>query len=288
MLMKIRTAFQQAWKLYRTQLPDMLRYVLLEVMLRLIVLAPLMFLFIKQLRLLALLCVPLFIFVTLPLRQNAALSMQAFLRGERLFDMLLVSCKDYGRKLANGVKNGLLVLLWSLPAIAATAVAVYLYSAEGVQGKNDAVTLLMGVNQLGGGDIMRGLVVLACLYALTFVPMLIGLAFHSGTRHAQALCNTSLLRGHRMGVIGAWIVGLLPFIPFAGVTAGALISYVPKVLNTIMKTFSFDNLPSPVTCIVIVGAAVVVLLLPLLPLRELVQAAYVKGLEDNETKGAAL
>ena len=284
----ILSAMRQALRVYRAQLPAMLRFALLQTVTRLMALAPLLFLTERATRMLALLSLPLYLLIALPMRQNAALAMQEALGGGSIFSMLLVSTRDYGKKLWRGLKTTLLLMLWALPAICATAAGVYLYAAEGVQGKTDAATLLLAVAQLGGGDLMQGLKLLTLIYAATYLPLLAGLAFHCGARHAHALGDARALRGHRARMMGCFFASLVAYLPFMAVCGIAVGTYVPKVVELVMKTFSLDGVASPVPCLLTLGASVVLLLLPALPLRGMMLAACARDAAQSgaEAHGA--
>ena len=111
--MKIREAWRQAWAIYRRSPSETFRFLLLELVLRLMALTPLLFLTEPALRWGALLSPVLFVLIVLPARANAAEVMQAACRGKRLFTIELVSFKDYGAKIAQGLKMAALLLLWS-------------------------------------------------------------------------------------------------------------------------------------------------------------------------------
>ncbi len=279
--MKIREAWRQAWQVYRAQWPEMMVLALVRLAMDLISAAPLLLMIANETRPFALLCLPLIVLLVLPLRQSAADALQRALNGEKNFAACLAWQRDYQQKLLRGIKQTLLMLLWAAPFLAVTSWAAWLYSAEGVQGETDAVTLMLKVSSLGGGDLLRGAAVAVGLYALTLLPLLCGLAFHSGTRHAWALGDRSILAGHRGGVMRLWLTELVVFVPFLLALLLLLAGYMPALVAA-FKTFAFDTLPSPKRLALEAFAASLVLLLPLLPLRALVTAAYLRAWKDKQ------
>ena len=100
--MKLTAALKATWHTYRTRFPEMLLTLLLQAVLRLMAFAPLLFLCAKETKLLALACIPLYILIVLPARQNVAEAMQDALSGGQLFSLRLISFEHYGRKVWRG------------------------------------------------------------------------------------------------------------------------------------------------------------------------------------------
>lgn len=250
--------------------------VLLQLVLRLMVAAPLLALVTREVPWLALLSVVLFILIVPVARQNMAEAMQASLNGGALFSTELVSFRHYGRKLAQGLKTMGLLLCWAIPFLAATAVLVWAYS-----GQMDGFTLMRTVQQLGGGVFMTGIKVVLLMYAATLLPILVGCAFHSGVRHAAALGNKKLIKGHRMGLMLNWFAGLLFLLPFLAVAVYESADFISGLMQG-LNSFSSGSISLPAVDekIYIIGLAFVVLGLPGLALKQLLTADYVRRLKS--------
>ena len=274
----IRKAMRRAWALYKEKFGLLLGAELLQTVLTLIVLAPLIFLFVQELRPLSLLTVPLFLLILLPMRQNEARLLADLDAGRETGLWQIVSGYRYGTKLARGVKTTLLMLLWGCAFLAATGLVLYYYKAQGVEGSTDFLTVLRTITALGGGKIDRGAVRAILIYLATLIPVLLGLAFHSGTRHAYTNNGgRKTLKGHRLAVIGMWFVSLVTMLPFAAVAAFTSMNYVGR-LREALAQFNLSgkmSIPMPDQGALVIAAAFVVLVLPLLPLKKLMTACRV-------------
>ena len=254
-------------------------------MLRLIVATPLLFLAAQETRALALLTLPLFVLIVLPARQNAAQVMARLHQGYGFDLMGFVSFENYGKKLLRGLKTTLLMLLWALPFIAATGFLAFVYGGKTIEGVTDTFTVLRTVINLGNHNLVktllpvsdtatiRGVMAIIVMYLLTALPILLGWAFHSGSRHAAALGVKLTGRGHVMGV---WFLSLVTLVPFI-VTAGAIsMGFLKQLLGALSAigqgSFSLPPLEKNMWLLV---AAFVVLLLPLIPFKQLLPAACV-------------
>lgn len=278
--MKIRTAVANAWKLYTGHFGEMMKFLLLEVVLRLIVAAPLLLLASKATQLLALLSVPLFILIVLPARRCAAEAMRNAIRGEgSIFSLKLCVTQGYWQKVAAGLKQAALLILWALPFLAATGWALNIFFAPAVQGQTDVFSLMIAISNLGGGDIVNGVILLMLMYVGLFLPFLAGCAFHSGSRHERA-AGVRLVRGHRGGVIGVWLVSLVTVVPFAAITAAVSMGYIRALVKAVSNMATGLVIPPLDQNVYIILGAFVVLMLPLLPLKSLMTAYYVQGLEE--------
>lgn len=280
--MKVKTAAARAWKLYTGRFGEMMMFILLETVLRLIVLAPLLFLANKVTQPLALISLPLFVLIVLPARQCAAEVMQRAIRGESLFSVRLCVTDHYWQKVLAGLKQGGLLVIWALPFIAATAYALKLFYGEAVVGQTDVFSLMMAVSNLGGGDIVTGVIYVMLMYVGLFLPFLAGCAWHSGRRHERALGKRRLIRGHRGGVVLTWLVSALTLAPFAAVAGTVSMGYLRQLVTAVSNLAGGLVLPPLDQNIYIVLAAFVVLVLPLLPLKSLMTACYVHGLWEGK------
>lgn len=277
--MKIISVYREAWRVYRQHFGELMLTFLLELVLRAIALTPLLFLAAPQLRYLALICIPMYVLIVLPARQNVALAMRDLLAGGSLFTTRLVSTEDYGRKLMRGLAAAFRMLLWCIPLIAGVLLAQWAF-----RGSVDGFTQLRFIRSLGGGDIFRGLLLILCAYLLTLVPPLVGCAFHCGARHAAALDAPGLIRGRRGRLVLLWLVGLLIFVPFIAAVGVACAGYVREFLTYLISALTAEGLlpPSPGPTAVIVVASVLVLLLPAIPFRSLVPAVYAQAAQREE------
>ena len=283
--MKLSSVIRESFLIYRRHFRELMLTLLLELVLRLIALSPLLFLAAPQTRPLALICIPLYLFIVLPARQNIALGVQRLLSGGSLFGPELVSTEDYGKKVLRGLTATLKMLLWSLPLIVGAALA--LWAQRG--GAIDGFTLMRFIKSLGGGTFFQGLAIVAAIYLATLIPPLIGCAFHSGDRHAAALGVPGLTRGRRGALIRLWLVGLVVFLPFviaAIFPCASFFQALMAAISSFMETFEL-TLPAAGTTLAILGALVVILLLPAIPLRTLMPAVYVRAAQTSSVDHAA-
>lgn len=265
--MQLKPVVKESLRLYKKNFAPLMLCLLVQGVLRFIALTPLLFLADKALAPLALLALPLYLLIALPARQNVALALQDMISGGSVFTLRLLSTADYGRKLLRGLKGTLCMLLWS--ALTLTGVTLLFLSFKGL---TDGFTL-MGVFYVIGGSVADGVwIVLGALCASTLL-ILLGCALHSGSRHAAALGDKALLRGNRLRLMGLWFLGMLLVIPFVIVVIAVLGSF----LLTLPEALRNMQLPSLTLTasqwgMLIVSAAV--LLLPLLPLKNLLPAVY--------------
>lgn len=294
--MKKTSAASRAWTLYRRYFPQLMLGLVLQIVLRLIVLAPLLFLATPQTRLLAVLSPVLFVLILLPARQNAAEVMAQLHQGYG-FDLTgFVSFRDYGRKLLRGLKTTGLMLLWSLPFIAATVFVAFVYGGKTIEGVTDTFTVLRTVISLGnhalvktllpvsGTATIRGVAAIIVMYLLTALPTLVGWAFHAGTRHAAALGQKVRCR---LRVMGAWLLGLATLLPFLFVAVNVSKGYLSQLLGALSSIGQGSlSLPAPDKELWVIVAAFVVLVLPLIPFKQLLPASCVHNAAQTEEVAA--
>ncbi|MBQ8653846.1 MAG: hypothetical protein IJ507_02820 [Clostridia bacterium] len=277
--MKLIAAVKATKHTLRRQFPQALLATLFQLVLRMMVFAPLLFLTAKETSALALLCIPLYILIVFPARQNMACCMQDALEGGSLFSLRLISFEGYGRKVWRGVKQTLLLMAWGSLFIACTGLAVFIYAGKTIEGVTDVFTLIKTMMALGGGSTIKGATVVICIYAATVLPLLLGVAFHSGTRHAVALGGRKLLKGHRFGVIMAWLAGACALLPFLAVAVWIGAGYVSGLISAVANLGSGSiTLPPLKENLMALGAAAVLLLFPAIPVKQLLSAAYVREL----------
>ena len=129
--MKIWTVFAQSVKVYVKNFVDLMGAYLVQGVLRAMCLAPLLFLMLPETAVWAWLCVPLYVLIALPARQNYAIAMQDMLYGGRVLSPRLISFEGYWRKLGRGLVATLKMMCWmAVPALLVTLM-VQLYKGEG-------------------------------------------------------------------------------------------------------------------------------------------------------------
>ena len=260
--MNISKAFKAAAKVYFSHFSVVLKFLIVEFCLTLFCFVPMLFLFEAGLRPLALLAVPLFVLILLPARMNAAEAMRDALQGGSLFTLRLVDPSNYGRKLGYALKRaGFLIH---------------------VSGDMDGFTLMRMIrSDFGGGDLVRGVLAIAIAVLGTMLLVAFGCAFHSGARHAFAQGNPDILRGHHGKIVLIWLCALLSVLPVILAAVLAFVRYLPALSDLNGLFMNTVNLPPTRKTLEILGIGML-LTLPLLPLRSLISAAFVNGLE---TKG---
>ena len=273
-----KPVWKESLRLYKKNFGPLCLALLVQLVLRAIALSPLMFLADKTLAPLAYLAIPLYLLIVLPARQNYALALQDMLEGGSAFSTRLICPKQYGRKLLRGVLGTVCILLWSVVTIVS---AVLLYAAFVGHWGLDVITLMRICSSVGGGDIVTGLVLIMGAIAASGLLILLGCAVHSGSRHAVALGNKKLLRGSRLRLTALWFAGLTLLVPFAAVVVYALGDYALTMLGA-LKNFSLPSsfaLNAKQVGLLIAGA--VVLLFPLLPLKNLLPAVYLRMVKEE-------
>lgn len=275
----------------------MMKFLIVELCVFLITLTPLLFLSGGGLNLLALLIVPLFIFLLIPARQNSAFAMQHALDGGSVFSLRLVDFSGYGGKLGHGLKRLLFLLLWCAPVIACVIIA-----KEHISGEMDVFSLMKVVSSIGNLEFMsgvfgplgwalpaissvdamlRGVVYLVGVVVVSLLIFMIGCGMHSGARHAYALGNIRLVNGHHGKNLLCWICSLVVFVPLLICVIIAVTRYTSLLSNITGILFGSVELPDTKTTLIILGIGALITL-PLLPFRSMLTAAYVHGL--NRTK----
>ncbi len=274
--MKISDAVRNAWKAYTRSPGDTGRFLLAEACLVLFCWTPLLFLTNGALAPGALLCLPLWILVRLPARMNAAGAMADALAGGRMGTLRLLDTGDYGRKLVCGLKRTGFLLLWSAPLLALAVLFRIHFSGE-----VDGFTVLRMIkNDLGGGDQMRGILVVALMLLATLLLVALGCAFHSGARHAWVRNRPGLVRGRHGRVMLAWGASLLSILPMLLAILTVILRYLPVLSDLNGLLMNTVSLPSTRGTGIILGVGAL-LTVPLLPLRSLIPAAFVAGLEER-------
>lgn len=277
--MKLTTVYREAWRAYREHFWPLMLTLIIQFALRCMALTPLLFLAVPQLKWLALLCVPLYVLIVLPARQNAAQAMQDALSGGSPFSPRLISVEDYGSKVLRGLASTLRMLLWCAPLIAGVALAIW-----ATHGSMDGFTLYRTIRSIGGGNALRGVRLIVIGYLLTLVPVLLGCAFHCGARHAAALDRPRLTSGRHGRLTLLWLSSIVVFLPFLAIAAIPCVDYIRSVKDALLSFFSTFKLsiPSPGATVLLVAVFAVVLLLPAIPLHSLLPAVYMRAAKAED------
>ena len=273
--MRISQAFRQAYRTVTVQKGETAKFLTAELALTGMCLAPLLFLTAEgEMKYLAALAVPMWILIKIPARLNAAAAMQDSLGEGKIFSFRLADPGHYGRKVGYAFGRLGLLVLWSLPLIAAL-----LYAWEKYSGDTDGLTVLDMVYRFGGQDMKTGVLYLLLIFAGLVILAAIGAGFHSGDRHAFALDRKGMLKGKRLKVLLCRICSLILLLPLIIAVILVVFRYAP-LLNDVSGVVAGD-VPKPSTrgTLMILGTGAV-LTLPLLPLRSMVTAAYVSGLRS--------
>ena len=275
--MKISAAVKDAFRVYAGHFGSTLKFLVVEGCMTLAALTPLLFLTNEKLKLFALLIIPFWLLLVLWARVNAAAAMRDAFGEGSLFTYRLIEPGSYGKKLAYGLKRGLMLLFWGAPMLIALYIAWKNYYGYG---DTDVFTLMRNIKSFGGNDVVTGILYLALIFLGTVLLLAFGCAFHSGDRHAYVRDNPKLLKGHHGKIILTWLSSLLAMLPLIAALIAVVIRYIP-VLNDLNAIVTKEkSLPSTKTTVIIVAVGVL-LTVPLLPLRALIPAAYVNGLEKE-------
>jgi len=221
-----------------------------------------------------LLCVPLFVALVLPMRGRLAQVMREALEGHGVQPMLL--CQgSLRRELARGLKVSACLLLCAAPALGLAAWLVMQY-----KGTQDAFSVMRMLTGWGSGDLYQGALLLLPAALAALLPLLVGMAFCAGSRHAAALEQPSLLRGRRRGVALCWLCAQVTLLPALVGTVLVVWRWVNQAM-TILAARDLDALLQSTLGLTLPLCAVwVVLLVPLLSLRSLIVAAYAQELAE--------
>lgn len=279
----MRNAFARAWALYRKNAGSLLLFMLIEVLLRLIVLAPCLALKTGEYPWLAFLTIPLFILIVLPARRNAADALLVTEDGGSPVTPRLI--EGLGVNVRGGLSSAWRILLWALPLIAATALAYIMYQGRFFSVEIDAFTVVRGIMGIGGGSAITGVKRCLMIYAATFVPLLLGLALHSGDRHARAMGEApgALLKGQRGRLVLVWMLGLVTLLPFIAAAAWIGSDFI-AALRTAFEAFGKTgslSLPAVDSRVWLILGAFAGLLLPLVPLKSLITACFTHDLKKG-------
>ena len=273
--MKISAAFRDAFRVYTEHFGATLKFLAVEACMTLAAFTPLLFMTNEKLKWFALLLVPFYLLLVLWARVNAAAAMRDAFGGGSLFSYRLAEPADYGKKTAYGLKRCLMLLFWGAPAIAFLVLFLINF-----YGQTDAFTLMRSIKSFGGEDVVTGVIYLALIFVATLVLLAFGCAFHSGDRHAFVRGNPKLVKGHHGKIILCWLCSLVALLPLLLAILFTVLYFLPALKDVTDILMNEKSLPSAKVpgIVLAVGA---VLTLPLLPLRSLIPAAFVNGLEKE-------
>lgn len=274
--MKLIPVWKEALRLYKKNFPQLCLALLVELVLRAIALSSLLFLVDKALAPLAYIAIPLYILIVLPARQNYALALQHMMNGGNVFHVGLLSVDRYFTKLLHGLLSTIYMLLWSTVTLVSMAL---LYAA--LNGLVDVITLMRIFASIGGDFITGVMVVMGGIAASTLL-ILLGCGVHSGSRHANALGDRKLLKGNRLRLTALWFTGLVLVIPFAVVVVAAMGDYAMTLINEFKATMQFPTFTLNGRQIAMLGGGALVLLFPLLPLKSLLPAVYLRMAKEKK------
>ena len=273
--MKISQALKDAFRVYTGHFGATVKFLITEACITLAAVTPLLFLSDSSLMMGALLVIPFWILLVFWARVNAAAAMRDALGEGSLFSYRLIDPSEYGRKLVFGLKRMIMLLFWSIPLIACLVIAKIHYS-----GDMDGFTLLRVIKEFGGGDLMTGIIYMALILIVAVLLVAFGCAFHSGDRHAFVRNNPKLVRGHHGKIVLCWICSLLTVLPMIIAVIAVVIRYLPALNDLSAIVTKTKSLPSTKITVIILAVGAV-LTVPLLPLRSLIHAAFVDGLEKE-------
>ena len=275
--MKISAALRDAKRVYAGHFGATMKFLVVEGCMTLAAFTPLLFLTNEGLKWLALLAVPFYLLLMLWARVNAAAAMRDAFGDGSLFSYRLIEPGNYGKKIAYGLKRCLMLAFWSAPMIAFLVIAFTQF-----YGNTDAFTVMRAIKTFGGEDVVTGILYLALIFLATLLLLAFGCAFHCGDRHAFVRGNPKLIKGHRGKIILCWMCSLIALLPLIIAVISVIIYFLPVIRNIMDYVMTKEKSMPSMKLPVIILAVGTVLTIPLLPLRSLIPAAFVNGLEKEK------
>ena len=258
---------------------DTIRFFLTEICLMLICLAPMLLLVELPFWYPAALTGLCWLVLANPARVNAAAAMQDSLGEGSVFSARLADPSGSGRKAWHGFVRAILLGLWAVPLAIGLNYAYRLYKGEDDM---DGFKLLQTVQDYGGGDVKDGIRYLALILGGLVLILLIGLAFHSGARHALALGNPGMVNGHHGKIVLGWFIGLVLFLVPLWVALIAVASQAMPLLNDPNGLLSGTvKIPRAKNMLGLLAAGCA-MTIPLIPARSMMTAAMVHQLKEQE------
>ena len=160
-------------------------------------------------------------------------------------------------------------------------IACLLIANHHITGEMDGFTLMRLIKDFGGGDLMTGVLYMALILLGAMLLVAVGCAFHSGDRHAFVRKDPKLVKGHHGKIVLCWLCSLVALLPMILAIVAVVLRYVPLLSNLTALLTKQMSLPSTKESLIILAAGAV-LTLPLLPLRSMIPAAFVDGLEKEK------
>ena len=201
----------------------------------------------------------------------------------------LISFSGYGQKLKAVFMQGLHLLPWALPLFAGLGVGWYLL--YGVEDGTQVLRLFINLGKVLGPEygFMEGIYMIVAFAGLLLLILLFGMMRNGMLRFVWAKAGGNYktarremlrrLKGHRLGQFAVSLIQsllLLPVIVPAGYMGW-------RVLRDFIKTLRFDLTKMAEPQMFFGALAVIILLyLPLLPLRKALQAQYIRQLGDEQ------
>jgi len=283
----VSLAWKQTQKRLKGSFSDWLAGMLVLIMIRLVALTPLLTLALCEegsaLRYLSLLTPVLYFFLVLPLRYTMGEAMSHALDGSSFTSPRLVMFDGYGKKLCALLLQALHLLPWALPLLFGLAAGWYL-----MYGVEDGTVVLRLVRSLGkvfGEEygFMEGIYLIVAFFGLLLLVLLYGMMRNgmlrflwrkSGGKYALARNEMlSRLRGRRGGQLCVAVIQSLMLLPV--ILPSGYMGY--RLLRDFLKDMRLDlsQLAEPQ---MLWGLVLVFFLLywPLLPLRKVLQAYYIR------------
>lgn len=243
----------------------------------------------SALRYLSLLTPVLYFFVVLPLRYSMGEAMHYALNGDRFATPRLVLFGGYGKKLGAVLKQALHLLPWAIPLVAGLAVGWYLlYFVE------DGTVVLRMVISLGkvfGEDygFMEGVYLIVAFFGLLVLVLLYGMVRNGMLRFLWKEAGGSYdsarkemlrrLKGRRGGQLCVAAIQVLMLLPV--ILPSGYMGY--RLLRDFVSNMQLNlaQLAEPQMLWGIL-AVLILLYLPLLPLRKVLQAYFIRLPEDDK------
>ena len=289
----LKAAIRNTFKICKGRFSDWLAGMLALLAVRALALVPLLALVFFQkgdpMQYIALLTPILYVFIVFPLRYSMGEAMERALSGETFASARLISFKGYGQKLKAVLMQCLYVLPWALPLFLGLAAGWYLLYQV-----TDGTEVLRMLRDFGrvfgeGAGIMEAMYAVIAFLGLLFLVLLYGMMrngmvrfvwLSSGATYQKARTQMLLrLKGRRTGQFFVGLVQsvlMLPVLLPAGYMGYRLLREFSKYMR-----LNLANLQEPQ---MLAGIVLVFLLLylPLLPLRKILQAQYIGQLKEED------
>lgn len=231
----------------------------------------------------------LYLFIVLPLRYSMGEAMHFALKGDHFAKPRLIMFDGYGKKLGAVLKQALHLLPWSMPLVAGLAAGWYLlYCVE------DGAKVLRMVISLGrvlGEDhgFKDGIYIIVIFFLLLTLVLLYGMVRNGMLRFLWKKYGVSYtaarkemlrrLKGRRGGQICVAAIQGLLLLPV--ILPSGYMGY--RLLRDYVNTARFDlaQLAEP-QMLWGIAAVLILVYLPLLPMRKVLQAYFIRLPEDDQ------